>query len=134
MLDFVRQLGALSGEKLDAVIVVRIVRSADHDACFGMEGARQIGDGRCRHRAQEHHIGTRRRQSGLECRFEHVAGDPGVLAHQHFAGAHFAERHTRSPTELEHEIRRDRVFADATTNAVGTKVFFSHKRSIILFG
>lgn len=43
-LDVVRQLGPLPGEELDAVVVVGIVRSADHHPGLGVESPRQVGD------------------------------------------------------------------------------------------
>ena len=48
-LGFVGQLLSVAGKEFDAVIIVGIMRSADHDAGAGMQGARQIGDARGRH-------------------------------------------------------------------------------------
>ncbi len=131
-LQFIGQLGTFAGEELDAVVIMRVVRSTDHDAGFSLERTRQISDGRRRHRAEQHHIGTRRGQARFECRFKHITGDPRVLADKHLASTHLAESHAGRPAELEHEVRRDRVFTNATANAVGTKIFLAHKCSIIL--
>jgi hypothetical protein len=43
-LDLIRQLVAVGGEELDAVVVVGVVRGGDDDAGGGAEGAGQIGD------------------------------------------------------------------------------------------
>src|SRR5690606_21299215 len=51
-LDNVVELGALGGEKLDAVVVMRVVRGTDDNAGGSAEGARQVGHGGCRHGAE----------------------------------------------------------------------------------
>ncbi|MCY1412218.1 hypothetical protein D9M71_276180 [compost metagenome] len=129
-LDLVRQLGSLAGEELDAVVVVRIVRGTDDDPGIGMEGAGQVGHRRGGHRTEQHHVGARGNQSGLQGRLEHVAGDPRVLADQYLAVALATERHAGGPAQPEHELGGDRKFADPSANAVGTKIFSAH--SIIL--
>ncbi|MCY1392926.1 hypothetical protein D9M71_78100 [compost metagenome] len=133
-LDFIRQFGALAGKELDAIIVMGVVRCTDDDARIGMKGSGQIGNCRRGHRPQQHHIGASGGKAGLQRGFEHVARDARVLADQHLAGAQTTKGHAGGPTELEHEIRCNRVLANTTANAVSTKVFSAHKCSIILFG
>ncbi|KAG0732036.1 hypothetical protein G6F23_014716 [Rhizopus arrhizus] len=71
---FQRQLGgvvellALGGEELDAVVVVRIVRSTDDDAGVHAQGTRQERDRRSRHRAEQLHVGAGGDQPGFQCR------------------------------------------------------------------
>ncbi|MNF62286.1 hypothetical protein D3C84_439630 [compost metagenome] len=130
--DVIRQLGALPGEKLDAVVIMRVMGRTDHDAGLGMKGTGQIGNCRRRHRPQQHHIRTRGGKPSFERRLEHIPGNARVLANQNLANAHFPERHASSPAELKHEVRSNRVGADPTTNTVGAKIFLSHKCSIIL--
>ncbi len=131
-LDCIRQLGALPREKLDAIVIMRVVRGTDHDTGFSVEGTRQVSDRRCRHWPQQHYVSTCGGQAGLQRGLKHVTGNTGVLAHQNAASAHAAERHACRPTQLEHEIRSNRKFADPTTDTVGAKIFFSHKCSIVL--
>ena len=61
MLYLIRQLGAFTGEKLDTVIGIGIMGCADDNAGAGMQGARQVGNCRCRHRSKQAHINTGRR-------------------------------------------------------------------------
>ena len=83
MLDGVGQLGAAAGEELDAVVVERIVRRADHDAGRQPQRARQIRDRRRRQRSAQIDVDARGGKSGLERRLEQVARDARVLADQH---------------------------------------------------
>src|ERR1700712_349427 len=102
-----------------------VMRGADDDACLRMEGARQVGDGRRRHRPKQNAIATRGRQARLQRRLEHVAGNARVLAHENPACAHLAKGHARRPTQFEHEIRGDRELTHTTADAVGAEVFFT---------
>ena len=131
-LDVVGQLGALPREELDAVVVIGIVRGTDDDAGLGMEGAREVGDRRRRHRPKQHHIGTGGHQPGLQGRLEHVAGNARVLADQHPANALTAKRNARCPAQLEHELGSDGELANPTANAVGTEILSRHFNSICL--
>ncbi len=124
VLDVVVELLAGRREELDAVVLVRIVRSADHDAGARAQAARQIRDGRRRHRAEQAHVRAGGDEARFERGFEHVAGHARVLADddgrlavrrgQHGAGG---------AAELEHELRGDRPFADAAADAVGSEIF-----------
>src|SRR5438105_5985300 len=126
--DGVRQLGAGRRKKLDAVVVERIMRSADHDARGEAQRARQIGDSRGGQRAAQIDIDARGGESGLERSLEQIAGDSRVLADQ-YAGPLAAPRAVRRgqrtsgrPAELQDDLGGDRRLAHATANAVGTEI------------
>ena len=72
-LDGIRQLGSESGEELDTVVVIRIVRGRYNDASLQAQCPGQVGDGRRRQRAGQADIDTGSRKPGLQCRFQHVA-------------------------------------------------------------
>ncbi len=59
-LDLVGELEAERAEELDAVVLGRVVRGADHDAGTHLEIGRQERDGRRRLHPGEDHVGTRR--------------------------------------------------------------------------
>ena len=130
------QLGALCRKKLDAIVVVGIVRGGDHHAGLQAQGAREIGHGRRRHRPAQHHVDPGRGKSGLQRGFQHIAGNARVLADQHgrmlVDGQPLArhQRGTGSKAQAHHEIRRYRRLTDTTANAVGAEIFASH--SVIL--
>lgn len=125
-LDFVRQLGTVGGEELDAVVVIGIVGSADDDAGFGPEGAGQVGDGRGGHGAHQNGLETRGGQTRLQCGLQHVAGDAGILADQHLASTLLGEHLARSPAQFHHKIRGDRVFTHLAAYTVGAKILSCH--------
>jgi hypothetical protein len=125
------KLGPGSGKELDAVVVVGVVRRADHDARGEPQRPREV-----RHRGRWHgpyeqgvHSGSR--QACLESGLEHIAGDPRVLADQHrgvrdpfllAAREHLA----RGVAQLHHEIRRDRGLPDLAANAVRAEILAGH--------
>ena len=125
-LNFVRQLGALPGEELDAVVMMGIVRGTDNDSGLGMESTGQVGNCWRRHRAEQHHIRAGRGQTSLQGRLEHITGDARVLADQNAALALLAKCHPGCPAELEHEFRGYREVTDTPTNTVSTKIFSTH--------
>ena len=79
-LDLVGQLEPVGGEDLDAVVLVGIVRRADHHARVGTHGRGDEGDARGRQRPHQHDVGPGRDDPGLERALQHVAREPGVLA------------------------------------------------------
>src|SRR3569623_1339028 len=123
-LQLVGELVALRREKFDAIIVVRIVRGANDDAGLAMQGAGEAGDGRRRHGTEQADVDARRRQPGLQRRFEHVARDAGVLADEDLAGSTLGagQYAAGSPTELQHELGIDRRLAHFAAYAVGTEI------------
>lgn len=104
--------------------MVRIVGGADHDSGGSPEGARQIGNGRCRHRPQQPDVDTGRGQAGLQRRLEHVAGKTGVLADQHTVALTVPlERLAGGPPQLQHELRRNGKISHLPADSVRSKVF-----------
>ena len=73
LLGLIRELAALGIEELDAVVVVRIVRGADHHTEATAEVTRHKSDARCRQRADQSNIESRGDEPGLERGLEHVA-------------------------------------------------------------
>ena len=80
LLEFVRQLVPVAAEQFDAVIPIRVVRGRKNDAEIGPQAARQHGDRRGRERADQHDVHAHRDKAGGQRGFEHVTGEPGVLA------------------------------------------------------
>ena len=76
----VRKFCAGSGEKLDAVVAVRIVACADRNAGFKSQSPREIGNCGRRNGPGENRIHAGRRKPRLQRGFQHVARHPGVLA------------------------------------------------------
>ncbi len=121
------ELLALGGEELDAVVVVRIVRGADHDAGVGAERTGQERDRRGRHRPEQLHIGPGGDQPGLQRRFEHVAGNARVLADHHrrpcSAFGAGAEHAAQRIAQAHHEIGGNRALPDPAADAIGAEIF-----------
>ena len=63
MLGFVIKFFALTREKLDTVILKRIMGSGNNDARLGVEGTCQIGNTRCGHWPKQAYIHSRGRES-----------------------------------------------------------------------
>ena len=137
--DVVRQLGAGGGKELDAVVVERIVRRADHDARREPQRARQVGDAGRGQRPAKIDVDARGREARLERSFQHVAGDARVLADQdagpvaaRWPPPRDARRRPRQRApgrlaQLQHELGRDRRFAHAAAHAVGAEIFAFHR-------
>ena len=114
----VRQLVAFGIEDLDAVVVEGVVRGADDDAGVRAQGAGEIGDGRRRDGAKQVHVHAGRDEPRLQQRFDHVAGDAGVLADQHQRRSAGGEHLADGPAQAQARFRRDRGLPHAATNAV----------------
>ena len=82
-LGVVGELVAVGPEQLDAVIGEGIVRGGDHHAEIGAERAGQHGDGRRRHRPEQEHVHADGGEAGDERGFDHIAGEPRILADHH---------------------------------------------------
>jgi hypothetical protein len=129
VLDVVGQLVAVRAEQLYAVVVVRIVRGRDHDAEIGAHRSRQHGDRRCRDRAEQQHVHADRGEAGNQRRFDHIAGEPGILAdHDAMAVIAAAEGQPGRLAHFERQFRRDHAVG-AAANAVGTEMLTDHTRS-----
>jgi len=123
------ELLAIRAKELDAVVVVRVVRSRNDDAGGQTQRARQVSHTRRRQRASQINIDAGGGEPGHERGFEHIAGNARVLADQH-AGA-IAMTATRQYaacriTELHRKFRRDRIFADQPPYPVRTKILACH--------
>ena len=79
-LGLVGELGAIGSEQLDAVVLVRIVGSRDHHAEIGTQRSGEHGDRRRRDRPEKGHVHAGTDQAGGQRRFDHVTGQPRVLA------------------------------------------------------
>ena len=124
-LDLVGQFLAVGGEELDAVVVMRVMRGADHDAGLRAHGAGQVGHRRRRHRAEQAHVGTGGHQASLQRSLEHVARNAGDLADQHIRPlpAVAREHAAGGATQPQHEVRADRPLPDQAANAIRTEIF-----------
>ncbi len=128
MLDRVRQLVAVRGEKFDAVVFEWIVGSRDHDAGLQAQGARKVGDRGRGHRSGKIGVHAGGGQSRLQGGFQHITGNARVLADQHsgmIAGRQIAtggEHLAGSIPEAHDEIGCDRRFADTPAYAVSTEI------------
>ena len=94
------QLVAVRPEQLDAVVLIRIVGSGNHDAEIGSQAAGQHGHRRRRHRPGQNDVHPRGDEAGRERGLQQVAGEPGVLPDHHGmtmrpAGEDMASRHAR---------------------------------------
>src|SRR5690554_824055 len=117
------ELGAVGREELDAIVVVGIMGGTDYDAGRGTKGSGEIGNRRSRHRAQQFHIHTGGRQACLKGRLKHIAGQPGILADQHTVTLTvLLERLPCRPAKMQHELRCNRLFTNAPTNTIRSKI------------
>jgi hypothetical protein len=73
MFKFIGKLETVGSEKLDAVVLIGIVRSGDHHSDIRPQRARQHGDGRGRDRAEQKHIKPRSSKSRDQRILDHVA-------------------------------------------------------------
>ncbi len=137
LLDRVRQLGAACREELDAVVLERIVRGADHDAGRQAQRARQVGDAGRGQRTGQIDVDAGGGQPRFERRLEQVAGDARVLPDQHRrvrarARRRFGREHAAGGvTEPQHELGRDRRVADSAADAIGAEIVLGHGRTLI---
>ena len=118
------KLFAQGGKELDAIVKIRVVRGTDHHPGIGAQGTGQKRNGRRRHRPEQLHIGAGGHQSRLQCRFEHVTGNPGVLAdHHHRPPAALGREHPpQGIAQAQHEFCGDHAVANPATDAIGTKI------------
>ena len=98
-LDFclhrIGQLGTVRREKLDAIIVIRVVRCRNDDAGLQTQRACQVSNRWCRHRPDQADINPSCRKPRLQRRFQHVPGNARVFPDQHgwpLAGLQVAAR------------------------------------------
>ena len=126
LLDIVRQFETLRAEQLDAVVLEQIMRGGNHHAEIGAHRLGQHRDRRRRHRAEQQHIHADRGEAGHHRVFDHVAGEPRILADHDAMAMLAALKHQsgRLPN-LERELRCDQAIGTAP-DPVGTEIFAAH--------
>ena len=126
-LRLVGKLVAVRPEQLDAVIGERIVRGGDHHAEIGAERAGQHGDGRRRHRPEQEHVHADGGEAGHQRRFDHVAGEPRILADHHaMAIGAVGEQLARGHAHAQGHLGRHGRGIGAATDSIRAKIFASH--------
>ena len=80
ILDIVRELEPLTGEKLDPVVLVWIVRGRNHDPRIGAEAPGQKRDGGRRHGADQQDVHAHGTDPRRQRRLDEVPGKPGILS------------------------------------------------------
>ena len=123
----VRQLGALRAEKLDTVVVKRIVARADDDAQRSALRAGEVCHAWRWQWPEQYHIDTGRVKTALQCALQHIARNTCVFADQdgrtRLGSLEHAPHSMRKPKD---EVWRDRRFTHGATNTIGAKVFSAH--------
>ena len=79
LLRHVRELEAIRPEELDAVVLVGVVRGADHHADVRPHARREMRDGRRRQRPAQEDPPAHRADPAREGRLEEIAREPRVL-------------------------------------------------------
>jgi len=121
------QLVAVRPEQLDAVILIGVVRGGDHDPEIAAHHPRQHRDGRCRQRAQQHHVHPHGQEPGGKRGFQHVAGEPRVLADDDAVAVIAApEMRTRRQRQLQRRRGRDRLAIGLAPDPVGPEQLARH--------
>src|SRR5690606_6534029 len=119
--------------EFDAVVVIGVVRGTDHHTGHEPQGAGQIRHRRCWHGPRQQHVNTGRGEPCFERRFQHVAGNAGVLSDHHggatpplmIAGQHPPGR----MAQPQRELGVDRGPTYPTADPVGTKILtFAHTK------
>src|SRR5262245_2637363 len=124
-LELIAQLGTARIEKLDAVVIVEVVRGTDHDTEVTFEALRHIGNAGSRQRPDQHHIDTRCNEARFERGFEHVPRETRVLADEHRAAlrGQNPRRRTRQP---QREVHGHRFATHLAAHTVSSKIFSAH--------
>ena len=126
-LDVVGKLVAVGAEQLDAIVLERIVRGGDHHADVGAHRARQHGDGRRRHGAEQQRIHADGGEARHQRIFDHIAGEPRILADDDAMAALAAivEDEAGGLTDLHRQLGRDLDIGEAA-DAVGSEIAAGH--------
>ena len=133
-LGLVGKLVAVRPEQLDAVVHVGVVGGRDHHAEIGAQRAGQHGDGRRRHRPELEHVHAHRGEARDERGFDHVAGQPRVLAdHDAMPVRAIGEELASGHADAERHLRRHRKGVGAATDAVRAEILASHVEAPRIF-
>ena len=123
-LPCIRQLGTLCAEKLDAVIVKRVVAGANHHAQRRPLGACEVGNSRRWHGAEQEHVHPSRVKPRQQCAFKHIARNAGVFTNQHRRALVVLREHAAYRIgQPQYKIGRKGRLPYRATNAVGSKKF-----------
>ena len=119
-LQLVGQLVAIGPEDLEPIILIRVVRSRQHDAGAATHRLRQVRHARRRHRADEEDVHAARDESAGQRGLEHVAGDARVLADDDavVVGAIGFQDPRDRLAGTQRDFRGDRVFVRFPANTV----------------
>ena len=121
-LDLVGQLEAVGAEELDPVVLVGIVRGADHRAGVGPHRDGELRDGRRRKRPAEEHVDAHAAQARGQRRLQHVPRNTSVFADHHpVAVAAPLDGEGHGAPELEHQLARHRIDVGDAADAVGAE-------------
>ncbi len=120
-LHLIGQLEAVRPEDLDAVVLIGVVRGADHHAGVRAHARREVGDGRRRERPREHDLAAHGADARRERGLEHVARQARVLADDdpRRARASLARLPGDGCTDAEGDLRSHHPGVGETADAVG---------------
>mmetsp|Transcript_53268 Transcript_53268/g.124855 ORF Transcript_53268/g.124855 Transcript_53268/m.124855 type:complete len:216 (-) Transcript_53268:3037-3684(-) len=122
------QFLAFGREELDAIVLIRVVRRADHHAQVLPQRTGQVSHTGRRQRPGQQHVHTRGRKPRFQRRLDHVAGNACVLANQNGrAIVRLAQHAADRMAQAKHEVRRDRILSNGAPNAVGPKILAAHR-------
>ncbi len=123
ILHSIRQLVAVATKELDAVVMERIVRSRNHDACLCSMLLGKIGNSRSRNHTSHDNMTTSRANACRQCRLKHRAGDTGITANKDyrtFLAAFLTKVQGSSPSHAIGQLR-SQLQVCLTTNTISTK-------------
>jgi hypothetical protein len=121
-LDRVGELEAVRAKQLDAVVLVGIVRSRDHDADVSTHRAGQEADRGRRQRPEQQHVDADRQEACRQRLLDHVAAEARVLAHHDaMAMAAAIEDPTRGHTDAHGDLGRHRARVRAAPHPIGAE-------------
>ncbi len=126
LFDVVGQLEAEWPKQLDAIVLEQIMRRRDHDAEIGAHRLGQHCHRRRRHRAEQQHVHADRCEAGNHGVFDHVTGQPCVLADDDAMTVVATLKHeARRLPYLHRQFRRDQPIGTAP-NPIGPEIFPAH--------
>ncbi len=126
--NLVGEFVAIRAEQLDAVILERIMGGGDHDPNIRAQRAGQHGNRRGRQRSDQNHIHPDGRKTRRQRRFQHIAGQAGVLADNDAMTEIPAPRKlsARGFTDFQRDFGGHRILVRRAANAVRSKIFPCH--------
>jgi hypothetical protein len=137
-LELVVELEAVAREKLDAVVLERIVRRGNHHARIRTHTSSKKSYTRCRQRADQPYVDAHRTDSRGDRGFEHVARQARVLADENLAMASMRaakDVRERAP-QLHRGLRGNRLFVRDPAHAVGAEQLttYAHRADSVARG